>query len=89
MIRYYGILDLYKQEKEKNKEYYKIGYNHGCNDTSLFNKREFIRKDKIKAKIEDYNKMIKATYRDMTHLGDVRRDNCLEIISVLQELLEE
>ena len=49
----------------------------------------YISKDKIKAKIEDYNKMIKATYEDFTHYADYRRDVCLEIKNVLNELLEE
>lgn len=49
----------------------------------------YISKDKIKAKIEEYDKMIKATYRELTHQADVRRDVCLEIKSKLQELLEE
>lgn len=51
--------------------------------------RSSISKDKIKAKIEEYNKMIKATYGDITHQGDIRRDNCKEIRNVLQELLKE
>jgi len=48
-----------------------------------------ISKDKIKAKIEEYNKMINATYEDLTHYGDYRRDVCFEIKNVLQALLEE
>ena len=49
----------------------------------------YISKDKIREKIEEYNKMINATYGDMTHHGDVRRDNCIEIKNVLLEILEE
>lgn len=49
----------------------------------------YISKDKIKAKIEEYNKMINATYEDFTHYADYRRDVCLEIKNALNELLEE
>jgi len=43
----------------------------------------------VRKKIEEYNKMINATYGDITYHGDIRRDNCIEIRNVLQELLEE
>lgn len=49
----------------------------------------YISKDKIRAKIEEYNKMINATYEDLTHYGDCRRDVCIEIKNILQSLLEE
>ena len=49
----------------------------------------YISKDKIKAKIEEYNKMINATYEHLTHYADYRRDVCFEIKNVLNELLEE
>jgi len=48
-----------------------------------------ISKDKIKEKIEEYDKMINATYEDLTHYADYRRDVCYEIKNVLNELLEE
>lgn len=51
--------------------------------------KEYISKDKIKAKIEEYNKMINATYEDSTHYADYRRNVCFEIKNVLNELLEE
>ena len=46
-----------------------------------------IPKSKVKEKIEEYDKMIKATYGDMTVSGKYRRDVCLEIKQNLQELL--
>lgn len=51
-------------------------------------KRDYISKLKIKEKIEDYDKMIKATYGDITYYGDYRRKVCFEIRQILQELLE-
>lgn len=86
------------QEKEKNKELeekLKIAVamltkgtypekNEGDND---FNKK-FIAVDKIKEKIEDYEKMIEGTFKDITWNGQNRRDNCYEIIRILNELLE-
>ena len=47
----------------------------------------YIPKSKVKEKIEEYDKMIKATYGDMTVSGKYRRDVCLEIKQNLQELL--
>lgn len=49
----------------------------------------YISKDKIKEKIEEYNKMINATYADLTYYADYRRDVYHEIKNVLQVLLEE
>ena len=39
--------------------------------------------------MKEYDKMINATYDDMTHYGDCRRDVCIEIKNILQSLLEE
>jgi hypothetical protein len=65
------------EELEKYENYYK-------------NERvQLIPKSKVRKKLEEYNKMINATYGDITHQGDIRRDNCIEIRNVLQELLEE
>lgn len=50
---------------------------------------DYISKDKIREKIEEYNKMINATYEDLTHYADYRRDVCFEIKNVLNKLLEE
>ena len=49
----------------------------------------YVSKDKIREKIEEYNKMINATYKDLTHYADYRRDVCFEIKNVLNELLED
>lgn len=51
--------------------------------------KQYIAKSKVKEKIEHYNKMINATYGDMTVYADFRRDTCIEIKQILQELLEE
>lgn len=40
-------------------------------------------------KIKEYNKMINATYEDLTHYADYRRDVCFEIKNVLNDLLED
>ena len=80
-----NLYDLYNKEKEKNKSIEAQRLRDMCYKTD----GNYISKDKIKEKIEEYNKMINATYGDMTHHGDVRRDNCIEIKNVLQELLEE
>lgn len=96
---YKELLDLYKQEKEKNKELeekLKISVamltkgtypeeNEGDNN---FDKK-IIAVDKIKEKIEDYEKMVEGTFKDNTWNGQNRRDNCCEIIKVLENLLEE
>lgn len=50
---------------------------------------KYVEKSKIREKIEEYNKMGKATYTDMTHYGDLRRDTVLEVLQVLQELMED
>lgn len=41
-----------KLQKEKN-ELYKFGYMNGCNDTSKFNDKNFIRKDKIRELLKE------------------------------------
>ena len=48
-----------EESKQKEKEAYNFGYRNGCNDTSKFNDKTFIRIDKIKAKIEEYKKQQK------------------------------
>ena len=83
-----NLIEENKELKEERKLAYNLGYRNGCNDTSKFNDKEFIRKSKVKEKIEDYDKMIKATYSDITSSGDYRRNVCFEIRKVLQELLE-
>lgn len=54
----------------------------------ILSKNEMVFADTIKQKIKEYDKMIEATYKDLTHQGDVRRDICLEIKSQLQEILQ-
>ena len=49
----------------------------------------YIPKSKVKEKIEEYNKMIDATFEEKTCFADNRRNTCMEIIQILQELLEE
>jgi len=51
-------------------------------------KNNYTSKDKIKEKIEDYEKIIKATFEDTTWYGQNRRDKCYEILRNLNELLE-
>ena len=48
---------LRTESKQKEKEAYNFGYRNGCNDTSKFNDKTFIRVDKIKAKIEELEKL--------------------------------
>ena len=50
---------------------------------------DYIPKSKIDDKIEKYEEMRKATYTDLTHYGDLRRDTVLEVLQVLQELKED
>ena len=45
-----------EESKQKEKEAYNFGYRNGCNDTSKFNDKTFIRIDKVNAKIEEYEK---------------------------------
>lgn len=92
-----SLYDLYQQEKEKNKELetYLKQYLDGelitAKQGKFFEKmvkENYVRKNKIKEKIEDYEKMIEGTFKDNTWYGQNRRDNCYEIIKVLKELLE-
>lgn len=84
-----SLLELYNKEKENNRENIKAieEWINGERISPVI-QQKYISKDKIKEKIEEYNKMINATYGDITHYGDIRRDNCIEIRNVLQELLE-
>ena len=83
-----SLFYLYQKEKEKNKLLIEGKFREVA-DKNSYIKDNYISKDKIREKIEEYNKMINATYGDMTHHGDVRRDNCIEIKNVLLEILEE
>ena len=59
-------------------------------DRYLKNRQRTIKLEaKVKEKIEEYEKMKKATYTDLTHYGDLRRDTVLEVSQVLQELMED
>ena len=86
-----NLIKGYKELEEENEELHKE-INQRVK-LKLENERivdeDYIPKSKIREKIEEYNKMINATYGDITHQGDIRRDNCIEIRNVLQELLEE
>lgn len=83
------VLDLYKQEKEKNKELTEIKqqklskYLHEnlwiCKDLS----ENYIHKHKIREKIERYQKVL-----DDTNDGDLIH-NLTKEIDVLKELLED
>lgn len=79
-----GLYGLLMQEKEKNKELLKE-----YNKKLQIDWEDAISKDKIKEKIEDYEKMVEGTFKDNTWNGQNRRDNCYEIIRILNELLEE
>lgn len=92
-----SLYDLYQQEKEKNKELethlkqYLDGELITAKQGKFFEKmvkENYVRKNKIKEKIEDYEKMIEGTFKDNTWYGQNRQDNCYEIIKVLKELLE-
>lgn len=87
------IIELKKElehEKEKNKE---LLYKYKKNGRVLFTPEAIaekcVSKDKIRDKIKEYDDMIQATYNDPTHQGDIRRDICREVKTILEELLEE
>lgn len=75
-------LKEYIRELEEEKDAYRYQLNSAFNNG-------FIHKSKIKEKIEEYEQMKKATYTDLTHYGDLRRDTVLEVLQVLQELMED
>ena len=51
-----NLIQENKELKEDRKLAYNLGYRNGCNDTSKFNDKEFIRKSKVKEKIEELEK---------------------------------
>ena len=51
--------------------------------------KDYVRKDKIKAKIEEYEKMKEATKMDTTYYGEKRRSVIEGLIAELQSLLEK
>lgn len=71
-----------KKLKEEKKLAYNLGYRNGCNDTSKFNDKEFIRKSKVKDKIEEIK--VKMN-NDCIALHGFQREAQIDI---LQELLE-
>jgi hypothetical protein len=73
-----------KESKQKEKQAYNFGYRNGCNDTSKFNDKTFIRVDKIKAKIEEINKEMLNEENSLELF--YRKKYCKE---VLQSLLEK
>ena len=52
-------------------------------------KEDFIHKDKIKAKMEEYEKMKEATKMDTTYYGEKRRSVIEGLIAELQSFLEK
>lgn len=85
------ILNLIeKQSKEiesKQKEAYNFGYRNGCNDTSKFNDKTFIRIDKIKAKIEEIDKVLNEDIYVIDGHYDDRYYRYLQDKHILQSLL--
>lgn len=73
--------------KQKEKEAYNFGYRNGCNDTSKFNDKTFIRIDKIKAKIEEIDFMIKEI--NQGHLQKYTVGELLSAKRFLQSLLKK
>ena len=65
-----------EESKQKEKEAYNFGYRNGCNDTSKFNDKTFIRIDKIKAKIEFVKSLKEKLYYE---------ENVIEILESLLE----
>lgn len=78
------IIKLEKENESKEK-----AYNDCYCEFKHYKQYESIPKSKVKEKIEEYEEMKKATYTDMTHYGDFRRDTVLEVLQVLQELMED
>ena len=82
------ILNLIEKQSKEIEEYKKLLDDRLWNE-HISKETNNKWKDKIKTKIEEYNKMINATYEDLTPYADYRRDVCFEIKNVLNELLEE
>ena len=78
-----NLIQENKELKEEKQLAYKLGYRNGCNDTTKFNDKEFIRKTKVKEKIE-YLKSLEFG-SDLVTQSTAN----LTTISILQELLEE
>ncbi len=72
------------REELENIEYIKRNFDY-CLEQKIKEGIEL----KVKEKIEEYNKMIDATFKEKTCFADNRRNTCMEIIHILQELLEE
>lgn len=73
---------LERAKKRENVDYTSI-YLTGIYD------RDSVWEERIDKKIEEYDEMIKATYKEFTYNADVRRDTCREIKGVLESLLEK
>ena len=69
------------REELKNIEYIKRNFDY-CLEQKIKEGIEL----KVKEKIEEYNKMIDATFEEKTCFADNRRNTCMEIIQILQEL---
>lgn len=74
-----NLIQEYKELKEERKLAYNLGYRNGCNDTSKFNDKEFIRKSKVKEKIDKIQEL-QINYVDGITFG--------HIILELEELLK-
>lgn len=82
-----GMINLYENEKEKNKE---LETNY--DKLTIHFQQNHISKDKIKAKIEDLNKRIE-NLKQMQSQDNIGRtigiEDCQEKIELYRELLEE
>ena len=85
-----AIENLIKGYRKKEEENARIGMLNLVQEDMIKElENNAIPKSKVKEKIEEYEKMKKATYTDLTHYGDLRRDTVLEVSQVLQELMED
>jgi hypothetical protein len=80
-----NLIKEYRELEERN--IYLVNERKKLEELLFMSNENYIEKSKVKEKIEEYEKMKKATYTDLTHYGDLRRDTVLEVSQVLQELL--
>ena len=87
-----ALENLIKGYRELEKDLHEMTISNNHKKENWIHKNclnDYIPKTKIKEKIEEYEQMRKATYTDLTHFGDLRRDTVLEVLQVLQELMED
>ena len=83
-----NVLNLIeKQSKEIEELKENKGYHLGFIDGGIAKRYEM--EEKIKEKIEEYEKMKEATKTDTTYYGEKRRSVIEALIAVLQSLLKE